>query len=571
LWLYAHNLGFDLTVSRLPDQLHRLGWGMTQWNFAGRNVTGAMRKRSKRLRLCDSVSLFPTSLDAVGRSLGRHKLPMPAFSAPEKDWLEYCTQDVLILAEAVLTTMDWWDENHLGHWTASGPGLGWNALRHKGREKLFTIQWEKGTPADDRPAIYGGRRDVTRVGEIEGGPFACVDFSNAYLTVAANMLLPRERLHRFVSGVPDDLQRGGGRVGVLANCEVETPVPRYPLRTPTGVFYPVGRFRTVLTQPEMVWAVDCGHLRSIGAGYTHSLGYPLRDWANWCLDLLAADNDQTPGVVRTMVKQWGRAAVGKFAARQSSSRDLGPPIHPGWHITRGTSGPDHIPGADVNIAGRRWWVSFDQEGDNAYPAVLAWVESYVRVALGRMLEALGEDMWVCCDTDGVVLDLTKARSWLRGRYGSFGKIHSPLRIAEMVCEVLAEVTAPLVPRVKVLSQTLTVAGPQHYAGDTFERMAGRPGNPEKDADGSLHWWTWPRTAWQMEHGDQAGFTRLETAWTHPSQLAHRWVLADGLSLPVRARIDDNGASVIEPWSLHPLADMLHHPLPRQSPALRHLI
>jgi hypothetical protein len=224
----------------------------------------------------------------------------------------------------------------------------------------------------------------------------------------------------------------------------------------------------------------------------------------------------------------------------------------------------------VHIAGRHWWQTYDLEGDNSYPAVLAWVESYVRVALGRMLEALGEDMWVCCDTDGVVLDLTKARSWLSERSWPLGKVRGPMTVAEAVCEVVAPLTAPLVPRVKLLSETLTVAGPQHYAGSTFERSAGKPSRPEKDAEGHLHLWNWPRVAWQMEHGATAGFVRTEVTWTHPSQLAHRWVLNGGMALPVRARIDDTGASVIEPWGLHPLADMLADPIQVQSPALRGL-
>ena len=569
-WLYCHNLGFDLTVSRLPDFLHRLGWQMTRWDFAGRNVTGSMRKRTKRLRLCDSVSVLPTKLEDIGRQLGRHKLPMPAPTGTDSDWLTYCQTDVLILAEAILTVMDWWDEHRLGHWTSSGPGLGWNALRHQGRERLVLIDWERGTPADDRPAIRGGRRDVTRVGEVEGGPFALVDFSNAYLTVAANCLLPKGRLAHYDKLEPTSPWLQAHRLGVLADCEVDTPEPAYPLRTPGGIFYPVGRFRTPLCSPEIEVARQAGHLRSIGSAWTHDLGYPLKDWADWCLSLLDKANDQVPAVVRTMVKQWGRSVPGKFAARSSTSTDLGPALYPGWKLIRGSSGPDHKPAADVHIAGRHWWTVFDQEGENAYPAVLAWIESHVRVALNAMLEALGPDMWVCCDTDGVVVDLTKARSWLRARSWPLGRMRGDHPVAEAVCEALRPVCEPLVPRLKVLSRTLTVNGPQHYAGDTFTKMAGRPGKPELDDEGHLHWYKWPRVAWQMADGSQAGFVRTEAHWTHPSQLAHRWVLPDGLALPVEAAIGDDGVSYIKPWSTHPLADMLGDDIPVQSTALRGL-
>lgn len=543
---------------------------MTTWQFAGRNVTGGMQKRSKRLRLCDSGSLLPTDLATIGRQLGRHKLPMPTPEASSEEWLTYCQTDVLILAEAVLTLMDWWDQNKLGHWTSSGPGLGWNALRHLGREKMICIDRDNGHPADDRPAIRGGRRDVTRVGEIPGGPFALVDFSNAHLTVAATLPTPKKRLGHY-----DSLEntwewwhtRG---FGVLAECEIDTPVPYYPLRTATGIFYPTGHFRTTLTSPEIARAKDAHHLQSVKAGWVHDLGYPLQSWAQWCLRLLDGTNISTPPVVNTMVKQWGRSVIGKFAGRSARQTDLGPALYPHWKLIRGTTGPDHAPAADVHIAGRHWWYQMDQEGDNAYPAVLAWVESYVRVALNAMLDLLGEDMWVCCDTDGAVLDLTRARSWLGKRSWPLGRVRGPMTVAEAVCEAVRGVCWPLVPRVKLLSETLTVAGPQHYAGDTFERMAGRPGKPERDSEGHLRWYSWPKVKWQMAEGDVSGFVRTEVNWTHPSQLAHRWVLNNGVALPVQAAIDDTGTSYIRPWKEHPLADMLADEIPGQSRALQGL-
>lgn len=548
-WLYAHNLGFDLTVSRLPDFLHRLGWVMSGWSFAGRSVKGSMRKRSKSLTLVDSVSLLPHSLEQVGRWVGRAKLPMPALDAPYGDWLTYCQGDVAVLAEAVLTLMEWWDREQLGHWSRSGPACGWNAMRHMTPPRSLLIRPDPEGVKADRAAVRGGRRDVTRVGSIPGGPFALVDFSNAYLTIVANCLLPRTRLGYYpsIDAVPAEAR--GRFFGLLADVELDTPVPRYPLRTEAGIFYPTGRFRTQLCSPELAWAQEAGHVRSIWGCWVHDLGYPLETFGRWCLERLSADDKQTPPVVKAMVKQWGRSVPGKFAARQSIARDMGPALWPHWHLERGSCGPDHTPLADVSMAGRRWWYVGEQESDNSYPALLAWVESYVRVALGRMLEALGDGLWVCCDTDGLVLDLTSARSWLRGRRQSPGRIRGAMSVARAVCEAVTPLCAPLVPRVKLLSETLTVAGPQHYAGDSFERAAGRPGKLEPDRDGSLHLWRWPRVGWQMEHGETGGFVRVETAWTHPSQLAHRWVLDDGRAVPVRAHLDATGTPMLSDWDL----------------------
>lgn len=570
LWTYAHNLGFDLTVSRLPDFMHRLGWRMTQWQFAGRNVSGRMRKGRKCLRLCDSGSWLPNKLADIGLAVGRPKLAMPAFDASEEAWLTYCEGDVLVLAEAMLTLLAWWDDQKLGHWTTSGPACGWSSMRHRSRVASIVINPEPTQVAHDRMAIRGGRRDVTRVGVIPGGPFALVDFSNAYLSVLANCLLPQARKHHAEAFEPDGLWVDGNQFGVIAECQVNTPTPRYPLRTPSGVFYPVGRFRTVLASPEIAWARDGGHLEAIGAGWVHDLGKPMARWGAWVLSMLDPDASDTPAVVRMMAKQWGRSVPGRFAARSSRIADRGPALWPGWHLERGTAGPEHAPAADVHIAGRHWWVTFDQESDNSYPAVLAFIESYVRVALGKMLEALGEPLWVCCDTDGLVVDLNKAASWLSGRQVALRRTRGPMSLAEAVCGCLEPLTWPLVPRVKVLSETLTVAGPQHYSGDTFSRASGMPASVELDQEGHPVMWSWPKVQWQMAHGSPNGYVRVETHWTHPSTTAHRWVLTDGTALPVSAAINAQGQSVIAgcypPAHLAIGVALAEH----QSPALRGL-
>lgn len=547
LWLFAHNLGFDLTVSRLPDHLHRLGWTLGDFRFAGRNVTGYLKRRSKTVWLVDSTSWLPHALLKVGHAVGREKLSMPAVDAPVEAWADYCTGDVLVLADAVLALMDWWDRERLGHWAKSGPGCGWNAARHMSRDKLFLMRPEVEQIKHDRRAVYGGRRDVTRVGPLDGGPFVNIDFRDAYLTVCAHLRTPKGRYswHDFGLGEVRRLRELG--YGAVAECVVTTSQPRYPLRTSRGVFYPTGTFRTTLCSPELEAADARGELVEVGGGYVHDTGYPLQRWAHWALDVLDPGRTDVPAVVKMMVKQWGRAVPGRFAMRTSRTLWSGPATWPGWHLERGTSGPDHLPAANIHMAGRQWWQVFDQEGDNTYPAVLAWVQAHVNVRLSAMLDQLGEGLWIACDTDGLWIDTARAAVWLSRRLGRRWRSKDPIRAGEAVCGLLAPLTAPLVPRVKVVSETLTVAGPQHLSGDHFSVSAGRPGRPEVGPDGQLHHWAWPKVKWQMEQGSADGFVRVEKTWTEPAVTAHRWVLADGSTYAPAVVTDDTGRPCLVPW------------------------
>lgn len=570
LWIFAHNLGFDLATTRLIDHLRPKGWELAELSFTGRNVRAQLSRGKKTIWLMDSWSWLTTSLDHVGRAVGRPKLPMPSWNASQDEWEEYCTNDVMVLAEGMLTVLDWWDRNALGHWGRSGPSTGWAAMRHMSAPNNVVVQTGGEGREHDRAAVRGGRRDCTRVGVIDGGPFAVLDFENAHLTVAANCRLPRNRLEWRDTWTPDHPAWWHHQYGLIAECEVETDVPRYPLRTDRGIFYPVGRFRTTLAEPEIRWAAENRDLRGVFGGHRHQMGLPLAKWGNWALGQVDLGNKQVPPVVKILVKQWGRSVPGKFAGRTSRVVDWGPALYPDWHVERATYGADHLTAYDVHAGGRHWLTIGDQESDNAYPGVLAYVESYVRVSLGHMLEALGEDLWITCDTDGAVVDISRAEQWLKERTGRLPGTSDPLKLAERLCRHLAPLTLPLVPRVKMIADTLTVAGPQHFAADGFVKASGRPTVDVDPVTGEHRHMVWPGFSWQLEHGSRDGYVRVEHDWTDPQVTVHRWVTEDGRAVPVEARINPDGLSMISPLNESTAPGYRSKISTEQAPALRNL-
>src|SRR5579864_8500824 len=129
-WLYTHNLGFDLGVTRLPLELISLGWVLKDNNLASDAPWGRMAKGGKSLRLCDSHSVFPYGAEHIGSMVGIDKPALPDWDDSDEAWYERCAADVAIIVKALMQAMDWWDEHKLGHWAATGPRGGWNAMRH---------------------------------------------------------------------------------------------------------------------------------------------------------------------------------------------------------------------------------------------------------------------------------------------------------------------------------------------------------------------------------------------------------------------------------------------------------
>jgi hypothetical protein len=548
LWCYTHNLNFDLTTTRLPMVMVARGWTIGEFSVRGNAPWIRMRKGSKVLTVVDSFAWLPIALGEIAKLVNLTKPPLPDDTSDVPALTERCRGDVDILARAILELMDWWDRHHLGRWTITGAGCGWNLMRHMHHIRPATIDATPALVEDDRLSVRGGRRDAQRYGQQGGGPFVELDFTAAYPTIAANLLLPTRRRH-ILKGEP----KGGDWLhmdyaGVAATVTVTTDTPRYPVHYSGVTWHPVGTFTTTLAGPELTDAADRGDIVAWHGGQVHQMGDHLMPWAQWVLAAQRGEIEDVPRVGVLACKSWGRSVIGKFASRSHTAEALGDAPRTGWHYEDAYNVTERRPGAVVDMAGRRWHVTYDTDPDNAYPAVLAWVESHVRLRLGRVLDRLGVS-WVSANTDGIIVDL--ARISPQGAPGSVLDAYrhrDPQTVAERLCARIMGDCEPLVLRVKSLSATLDVWGPAQLVTDGVVHAAGIHHNAKRVGERSFVGRDWPKLSWQMQHGDAAGYVRPPRETTMTGPLVHRWVTPQGDALPVRMSLGADGRNRIESWS-----------------------
>lgn len=590
-WLYAHNLNFDLTVTKLPLLLSNHGWVTADMALDGARPWMILMHENRKLVIADSYSVWPVPLSELANATGIVKPPLPD-DDELATWLARCQADTLILHTALLTTMNWHDANQLGRWALTGASTGWNAMRHlqaaRTSKRARTARVKLGLPgvdpaaqpvvidpdtdarANDRAAIYGGRRETWRWGKLPAGQYAEIDFERAYQTIMANCALPRKR-GRWFDSLPVDsrlIDDPTQHWGIIAECDIETDKPRWPCRiavtagelppgaqpdsvTPaadpkTRVFYPVGKFRTTLAGPDIAEARRLGCLRAVHHGQVHQLGHAARPWATW--SLAAQDDPSTPAVVRLALKHQGRAVAGKWAAHQWSKSVIGLSTVYGWSYEDVFIHETGMRGAIIDLAGTKFLSVPGGDGDNSYPAVLAFIESYTRVALGRAIERLGASAIVQCDTDGMIADTTviaASTSPDRATAGAGRDTRGGLREA---LEATYADTAPLRLRAKTIYRNIEVTGPQHLTLDGNRRWSGIPGSAQRQADGSYQAMVWPKLAWQLANGDQRGYTRVVQTYRLANSYSAGWLLSDGTVAAPESTTTADGATVLVPYS-----------------------
>lgn len=569
-WLYAHNVTFDLVSCSLAEYLAALGWelssrhalsGAAPWLILhkGRQVAPEVKatrtkpgrparvKWQHTLTIVDSFSLFPVGIDQLSAFCSVTKPPLPAQDDDPAVWLARCTADVTILSESVLGLMDWWDERDLGKWSLSGAACGWNSYRHKIGPKDVVIDPDPDILLWEHQALYGGRRDVFRCGDLPTGRYAEIDFTAAYPTIAATQPLPCKRMGPLTATIAKAVLDGRCPYGIVAEVEIVTEQPRYPLRSLGRVFYPVGQFRTVMAGPEIIDAHQRGCLVEVGKGYFYAMSGHMQTWANWVLGLQRGGEDAESGPVRIWAKAASRSVCGKWAQRGWSTQPIPGPPGPGWSYEDAWVAGSDARVSVCGLAGQHYLSMADQESEHEFPAILAYIESHCRLRLGKVLDTAPAGSMIQCDTDGVMASLSALEEGLAARMPWLDDPATRDQLIEMQLTSWATAAAPLTMRIKTVFEKAVVYGPQHVVLDGRPRFSGVPGSAW--ATGENRWAArlWPGLSWQIQHGAETGYKRPVQPYLVVGPYAAGWVLETGSVRPVETTIKPDGSTTITPW------------------------
>lgn len=533
LWLYGHNVAVDVHSSGLLDGLLQRGWRLSRHGLANPSMWALLVRERRSIHLCDSLSLFGVGEKRLGELLGLPKLEMPGYGDQLEDWLTYCRRDVEIGITALLECMEDWARHDCGRWTDTGPGCGWNSLRHKIRGGDILISPDAQAQAFERSSIYGGRREVTHFGELPEAEYCDLDFEHAFVSVGEHFALPAGRGRHF-DGLPlDSPLIGGAGVGCIARCRVSCERPRYPLRTPAGVVYPVGEFVTVLAGPELAEARARGELREVLDGYGYVLKHWAHEWSRWVAAVLDGRDDQVGPMLRQLLKGASKTVWGRTAMRVTGTvvESDGP-----TEELRLERGHDQVTGSSMVIIDQGWRRRVemqDQEGDDSFPAVLAWVQSVVRVLISRLVDAIGEQAVVQVATDGVLVAPWRLAEIAYEAQVAIGGVGDVADVAMAACRALTAEVVPLRVRLKDVLRRVRMLGPDAVESDQGRKVSGVPVGARRRGPWLYEGEVWPTFVALTQATISGAVVVQPRLWDCSKIRPLRWVYGDGCCEPLR--------------------------------------
>lgn len=507
--LVAHNLAYDLRISRAFDTLPARGWKLDGARLDRGQAWMIWRKGRRNLTMVDSMAWLPTTLEKLGDMVGRRKPPLPPPGADEARWRERCVADVAILRDCWRRVMAWLEREDLGNFKVTGAGQSWTAFRHRFYDHPILVHTDDEQRGREQAAAWAGRCEAWRHGDLGHGPWHEWDLERCYATIAAECQVPvRFNGH---AGPLTQVRRFNlaRRMAVLQRVEVTTDVPVLPTKTPDGIAWPVGRFETTVWENEIAMAVKEGaRIRTLDS-WIYRRRPALAAWGEWVLAQLDRPPAELDPVIRVVLKHWSRALIGRFGSKFTSWEPWGEA--PTWDVSLGRMTPleGDVPAHLLQLGHDLYVGQPGGYGQNAVPMVMSWIMAEARVRLWQVMRAAGLENLAYCDTDGVIVSPAG---------------HERLKAARL-------------PGLRVKRQwrTLTVHGPRQVIAGGRLRAAGIPTSAVPTADGAWIADVWTSLPASLRRGESDRVVIMERRLKMHGTDHRRHHLDGGLTEPVAAR------------------------------------
>ena len=403
LSIWCHNTNFDLPVLDTFRDPHKMGWRLNQAIIDAPPTILVFRKADKKLTILDTLNLWRMPLASIGKMIGSPKLDMPTQDAPLDAWNRYARQDVEILRAALIDWLEFLRREDMGNFRPTLASQSMGTYKHKYMTQKILIHTNGDALKLERESYHGGRVECFRIGKIEE-PTHLLDVNSMFPAVMQTEMFPAS----FVFFTDSDCTRAYERFErdhqMIADCLIESREPVYAKHVGGRLCFPVGRFWTALTSPEIKYAIKHGHL--IGMKRI-SVYRPAKLFAEFVRDLWARRAKAKEGGNEPLAWNYKilmNSLYGKFG-------QTGRIWEPRRQIDDLSSGYDVVYDAPTGkiihtrrLGGLEMCWQDAPESAESCPAIAAFVTAYARMMLWRLIQTAETCNVYYCDTDSVLVN-----------------------------------------------------------------------------------------------------------------------------------------------------------------------
>jgi len=405
LWCFAHNMKFDFQVLGVAKFMMEHDFTTDIAVIDSPPFFIRYRNAKKAVMFICSMNYFVTSLKKLGESIGEAKLKMPVNDAPKEEWQKYNRQDVVVLKTAILLFIDFVKQHNLGNFQKTLASQAFSAYRHRFMNKSIFIHSDESVLEMERNSYHGGRTECFFIGERKDN-FYLLDVNSMYPAVM------------FDNEFPFQLQGTTENIDIItlkqllkvyccvAQVEIQTNIPVYPLVQDNKIIFPIGNFITYLTTPEIKFALENNHIKQIIKVAVYRKSKIFYNYVDELYKLRLQYKQQNNSAFEYMLKIMMNSLYGKFgqSGKHWNTIDTFPDLKFEEWIEK------DIDTGEIKkyrkLLGTIQIMQQESESRHSFPAIAAHVTAYSRILLWNYITLAGCKNVFYCDTDSLLVNST---------------------------------------------------------------------------------------------------------------------------------------------------------------------
>ena len=402
VWVMSCNLAFDFHIldgwKYIPAQGAKV-----QFYYAGFKTTIIQcRALKRRLLFIDTINVLPVSVAKLGEHLGLPKMDIDWRSKDTELVSAYCRRDVEIIRDGWNGFCDFIEGNDFGPVSMTLASQAMNTFSYRFMKQPIFIHGNEKVCALERAGYFGGRTEALHIGRYDRSQIFVLDVNAMYPAVMRNNMYPYRfkgsGRHLPLRALPDKLDR----YAVVARVRLDTDEPAYPYRGVRTLF-PIGKFTTTLTMPELRYAVQHGHVREVLEWADYDKDDLFTEYVDTVLALRKQYAKQNNALYVFICKRLSNSFYGKFGQLSTEWIDA---YHNGTVDSYAGIYHDTVTGKSSMERCFFGWVQ--REGDttesrNSFPAICAHVTGYARMRLWSLMKRVPPHQLLYVDTDSLMV------------------------------------------------------------------------------------------------------------------------------------------------------------------------
>ncbi|MBA7618688.1 hypothetical protein ES703_26019 [subsurface metagenome] len=403
LWVIARNITFDFTVVKGWRYLRKAGYKLKFFHNKGTCNIISVRNKNRSIVFLDSMNWFVESLAKTGERIGLPKLSIDFKTCSESELKVYCRRDVEIEKENFKIFIRFLERNHIARlcYTKGSTAMAAFLLNHYTRN--IYIHNNKQAIDLERASYKGGRVECFYLGDLKNDSYYMLDVNSLYPFVMRNNLYPIKYIRIVHNVTVRDCVHYLDTKAVTAKVLIDTDEPVYAVRRERCVF-PVGRFWTTLTTPELKYALARGHIKEVGDCVIYEQEIIFKSYVDKFYALRQEFKSTGVAEYEELCKKFLNTLYGKFGQKGEN-----------WQKIGDCPGEPDREELVFNMDGRRvtklryllgevFTMSGVGECFDSFPAIAAHVTGYARMYLWSIMQQAGWGNYYYCDTDSLIVN-----------------------------------------------------------------------------------------------------------------------------------------------------------------------